>query len=73
MLLHRKKEDLGVDRVLFDAVVHGAAIPALSTFFNFQMRIHHVPVWEVDQMDTLNRKVIGCECMDWNCMAHDHI
>jgi len=34
MLLHLKKENLGVDRVLFDAVVHGAANPALSTFLS---------------------------------------
>jgi hypothetical protein len=37
------------------------------------MRIHHVPVWEGDQMDKLNHKEIGCECMDWNRMAYDHI
>jgi len=31
MLLHLKKQDLGVGRVLFDAAARGAAIPALST------------------------------------------
>jgi hypothetical protein len=37
------------------------------------MKIHYVPVWEEDQMDILNHKETGCECMDWNHLANDHI
>jgi hypothetical protein len=37
MLLHLKKEDLGVDRVLFDAIVRDVAIPALSTFLSIKL------------------------------------